>query len=132
MRSKLERAWVYGDADLLERLVENLVGNAIRHNTHGGWIELGTRTSGTNAVLTVANTGPLIPTDVVARLFEPFNQLVGPSVRGGGGLGLGLSVAKAVVDAHGAFTIARARSVGGLHVEVAFSAARRAAGMLSN
>jgi signal transduction histidine kinase len=125
VRSALEAAWVIGDPDLIERLVDNLVGNAIRHNSPGGWIGLSTRRSAAKAVLTVENTGPSIPAGDVARLLQPFQQLAGHNARPAGGLGLGLTVAKAVVDAHGAFIAARARPRGGLQIEVAFQAANR-------
>lgn len=132
VRSALEMTWAIGDADLIERLVDNVVGNAIRHNRPAGWIEVGTRRTRSLATLTVENTGPPIRDVDVERLFEPFQQLAGESVSVAGGLGLGLSIAKAVVDAHDASITARARPSGGLRVEVAFPTANRRASMLSD
>ena len=121
--TRLDRAVTLGDPDLLERLVDNLLGNAVQHNTVGGWVEVTTGRSGTKALLTVANAGPRIPAGEVARLFEPFQQLAGQNVRPAGGLGLGLTVAKAVADAHDAVVTADARPDGGLRIEVGFPAA---------
>lgn len=122
MRSALEWTPVLGDAELIERLADNLISNAIRHNTIDGWIEITTRRSGTNALVTVENSGRQIPADDVPGLFEPFRQRVGERGRAVGGLGLGLSLAKAVADAHQASVAAVARPGGGLRVEVAFPA----------
>ena len=126
VRSKLERAPAIGDPALIERLVDNLLRNAVRHNTVAGWIEVTTGRSGTKALFTVANTGPTIPGGELTRLFEPFQQLAGQDTRAAGGIGLGLAVAKAVADAHDALVTARSRPSGGLDIEVAFPIAATA------
>ena len=64
----LDPARVRGDRVLLERLVENLVENALRYNQHGGWISVSTTVDGDTASLRVANSGPLVPPEQVARL----------------------------------------------------------------
>jgi signal transduction histidine kinase len=125
VRTKLEGAPAIGDPTLLERLVDNLLGNAVRHNTVGGWIEVTTGRSGTKTLFRVDNTGPAVPTDELARLFEPFRQLVAKDTPVPGGLGLGLAVAKAVADAHDAVVTAHPRPGGGLRVEVTFPSAIR-------
>lgn len=71
----LEPAGTTGDPDLLERLAANLVSNAIRHNVTGGRIEVTTRAEKTHAILSVANSGRLIPADELPRLFQPFQRL---------------------------------------------------------
>jgi signal transduction histidine kinase len=114
-----------GDPRLGERLVANLVDNALRHNLPGGRIEVSTRTSADGAVVRVANSGPVIPQAEVARLLQPFQRLA-PGRNGrddGAGVGLGLSIVHAIADAHGAALEARARPEGGLEVEVRFPAA---------
>ena len=126
MRSKLESAPTTGDPALIERLVDNLLENAVRHNRPDGWIEVTTRQSETNAWLTVENTGPPIPVGWLMRLFEPFQQITDHGPHPAGGLGLGLAVTKAVADAHDAHITAHARPGGGLRVEVAFPPANRA------
>src|SRR5262249_55663116 len=66
-----------GDPLLTERLVANLVDNAVRHNIAGGHVEISTATRDGRAVLAVANTGPAIPPEAVGRLFQPFLRLGG-------------------------------------------------------
>lgn len=122
----LEPAWTAGDPDLVERLVVNLVSNAIRHNVpEGGRIELATGIALGRAVLSVANTGPSIPAEELARLFQPFQRL-DVSVEG---VGLGLAIVREIANAHRAFVTARPRAGGGLEFHVSFPATlgRRAA-----
>ena len=112
-----ESAPVYGDPALLERLVGNLVENAVRHNVQGGWIEIRTETAGASGVLEVASAGPVIDAATLAELFEPFRQ--GQRARTGHrGTGLGLSIVRAVVAAHGGTVDAAAIPGGGLRVTV--------------
>ena len=73
-------------------------------------------------MLSVANSGPVIPAAEVARLFQPFQRLDGERKANGHGLGLGLSIVEAIARAHGAGLVARARPRGGLDVEVSFPA----------
>jgi signal transduction histidine kinase len=116
----LERAWTNGDPELLDRLVANLVSNAVRHNTVDGRIEIATRTESGRAVLSVANTGPVIPASEVPRLFEPFQRLTSSPKTFSDGLGLGLAIVEAIADAHRASITARARTDGGLEVDIGF------------
>jgi signal transduction histidine kinase len=112
-----------GDARLAERLVTNLVDNAIRHNLPGGWISLRVGTHEGQAVLTVANSGPVVPPVEVSGLFAPFQRLgAARGVHQGqrDGQGLGLSIVSAIAAAHGADLQALARPDGGLHIELRF------------
>ena len=118
----LEPTWTTGDPDLLGRLAANLVSNAIRHNIVGGRIEVATRAESGRVVLSVANTGPLIPTGELRRLFQPFQQLASHPRDGVEGVGLGLAIVQAIADAHDATVTARARTGGGLGIDVAFPA----------
>lgn len=111
-----------GDKLLAERLVANLVGNAVRHNIAGGKVEVSTTARDGRAVLAVANTGPTIPPEAVGRLFQPFLRLDGRRVGHDSGHGLGLSIVDAIAAAHGAAITARARTGGGLSIEVTFPA----------
>ena len=115
-------ALLLGDKLLTERLVANLVGNAVRHNVVGGTVEISTAARDGRAVLTVANTGPAIPPEAVGRLFQPFWQLDGRRVHHDNGHGLGLSIVDAIATAHGAALTAHAGTGGGLSVEVTFPA----------
>jgi signal transduction histidine kinase len=116
----LHRARTSGDLPLSERLVDNLVANAIRHNSGHGRIEIRTGTNGTHAYLVVNNTGPVIAQDDVDRLFEPFQRLGTQRTGHHDGLGLGLPIVRAVATAHGATVTARAEPGGGLAIEVCF------------
>ena len=116
----LEPAVAAGDRDLLQRLVANLVSNAVRHNTPRGRIEVSTRAVAGSAVLFVANTGPLIPAGEVARLFQPFERLGSSPRRCADGLGLGLAIVQSIADAHNAVVAAYGPAAGGLEIEVRF------------
>jgi len=109
-----------GDRILTERLVANLVDNAVQHNVAGGHIEVTTRTRDGRAVLSVASTGPVIPAAEVGRLFQPFQRLSQRRAHHGDGHGLGLSIVRAIATAHGAAIGARALRGGGLAVDVTF------------
>jgi signal transduction histidine kinase len=107
-----------GDPVLLERLAQNLVENAIRHNVTAGRVTVTTRTSTDHALLTVTNTGPVIPAYEVPGLFEPFRRLT-DRVGSARGTGLGLSIVRSVAHAHGGDVTAHPRPDGGLVVDVA-------------
>ena len=134
----------HGDPVLVERVVGNLLENAVRHNVAGGWLEVctgpiggggagsgvgaggadiggmgpGTAAEGGGAELRVASSGPQVAPDRVDELFEPFRR--GPVERTGAarGAGLGLSIVRAVVLAHGGTVEARPVVGGGLSVTV--------------
>lgn len=88
------------DADRIAQVITNLVGNALQHGTPGAPIVVESRISGDDAVLTVANEGPGIATDELARLFEPYHRGANASERRGS-MGLGLFIAREVIAAHG-------------------------------
>ncbi|WP_381805069.1 sensor histidine kinase [Streptomyces niveus] len=123
-----------GDPRLVERLVTNLVDNALRHNVDAGtgatgWVRVSTGTDGGRPVLRVVNSGPVIPPDRVGTLFQPFQPFQRYEFRAGGpdGLGLGLSIVAAVATAHGAEVTAVPGPEGGLDIAVAFPAVGRPA-----
>jgi signal transduction histidine kinase len=119
----LEPAPTTGDPVLTERLVANLVSNAIRHNVSGGRIEVATRTETGRAVLSVTNTGPPIPARDLDRLFQPFHRLDASPRCLNDGVGLGLAIVRAIADAHEALLTARARTGGGLAIDVSYRTA---------
>jgi signal transduction histidine kinase len=114
--TQLADAATTGDRSLLERLVGNLVDNAIRHNVHGGQIDVRSGFADGCAELEVANSGAVIPPDRVAALLEPFQRLDGRARNGDSGLGLGLAIVQAVADAHEATLDLQAQPAGGLRV----------------
>jgi signal transduction histidine kinase len=86
-------------------------------------VEVATATQSGHAVLSVINTGPVVPPTEVDRLFQPFQRLGTPRTGHGDGLGLGLSIVQAIATAHGATVSARAQPEGGLRIDVSFPAA---------
>jgi signal transduction histidine kinase len=126
--SSLEPSAVIGDEALLERLVGNLLDNAIVHNAGPErWITISTFDAGGVPGLRIANGGELIPPDQVELLFEPFRRGVGDRLGSDGrGLGLGLSIVRAVAIAHSAQIDARALPDGGLELDLRFTSAAAA------
>ena len=133
VKSDLDPASLDGNAQLAERLVANLLDNALRHNVPGGQVEVSTGTEQGRVVLTVVNTGPLIPSADAARLTRPFERLGASRVKhprahaesGHGspdGLGLGLAIVQAAANAHDATLELRPRLGGGLIARVRFPA----------
>ncbi|HWE68205.1 MAG TPA: ATP-binding protein [Acidimicrobiales bacterium] len=116
----LSAAPALGDRVLVERLVANLVDNAVRYNLIGGSVQVETGSEQGHSYLTVTNTGPLIPEEKVAYLFEPFARL-DQRVANGQGVGLGLSIVASVVTAHEGEIDARALPDGGLRTTVRFA-----------
>jgi signal transduction histidine kinase len=109
-----------GDANLIESLAGNLIENAIRHNVPGGRIEISTERTGERAMISVVNTGALVPPEEVDRLFQPFQRLDHQRTGNADGHGLGLAIVSAIVRANHAVLTARSRAGGGLIIEVAF------------
>jgi signal transduction histidine kinase len=115
VEAELSPAETTGDQQLIERMVWNLVDNAVRHNEPGGWIRVATGPCGPGVFLRIANSGAQVPADAVPTLFEPFRRFEG---RGDGGVGLGLSIARSVSVAHGAELDVRSQPGGGLSISV--------------
>jgi signal transduction histidine kinase len=120
VHASIQPAIVEGDPLLVQQLAANLIDNAVRHNIPGGEIQVATRTSGGHAVLSVTNSGEVIPPGEVDRLFQPFQRLGPRRARRDGGHGLGLSIVRAIATAHGATIGARALPDGGLAIDVTF------------
>jgi signal transduction histidine kinase len=121
---RLHLAATSGDPALVERLIANLIDNAIDHNVAGGRVELTTATADGEAVLTVINTGPRVAAGDIHRLLEPFQR--GDPTRAaetGGHHGLGLSIVRAIATAHDAALLVEPRTGGGLTVTVRFAGA---------
>jgi signal transduction histidine kinase len=119
----LEPAILAGDRRLIERLISNLLDNAIRHNTPDGRVDLHVQTWASHATLTIVNTGPRVPTDQIDRLLQPFQRLEPDRIGHIDGLGLGLSIVAAIATAHDAALDIQPAPGGGLHIEVRFPAA---------
>jgi signal transduction histidine kinase len=122
LASDLHPAPFTGDPALLERLVANLIDNAIAHNlAEDAWITIESGSGGDGAWLRVSNSGPEIPEGMVPELFEPFRRMGGErTATATAGVGLGLSIVRAIADVHGAAIDAGPVRGGGLRVEVRF------------
>src|ERR1700683_2731521 len=96
--AKLDPAETAGDPQLLERMISNLGGHAVRHNEPGGWIRLRTGSRDAAVYLEIANSGPLVPDHAVPELFQPFRRIKART-GAGDGVGLGLSIARAGLTA---------------------------------
>ena len=121
LRERLAPHSVAGDPVLLERLITNLVANAIVHNQPGGWAEL---TIGTQPALAISNSGPHVPAQDVPMLFEPFRRLGSDRVGHHGGVGLGLSIVRSITIAHQGTIHAWTRPEGGLAIAIYLAAAQ--------
>ncbi|MEV8632378.1 ATP-binding protein [Streptosporangium sp. NPDC051023] len=113
--TRIEPFAVDGDPVLLNRLVTNLVDNAVRYNHPGGIVEV----TLSRGVLTVRNTGPEVPQERFGDLFEPFRRLHTTREQGAG---LGLSIVASIARAHGADVRASPNPGGGLELVVVFPA----------
>jgi len=134
MEVALAPALMAGDFALSERAVANLIDNALRHNVADGTVWVTVDTQDDQAVLRIANTGPVIPPGLVGSLLLPFRRAESagraPRTRPPGaprpcqgsddGLGLGLSIVQAIAVAHGAAFSIAARPDGGLAAELSF------------
>jgi signal transduction histidine kinase len=115
--TRITPALTMGDPVMLERVVGNLVENAVRHNSTGGWLEVCTDRVGWQVRLLVRNSGEVVAPEAVTALFEPFHR-GGVARTSHDGAGLGLSIVRAVVTAHGGTVHAEPVPGGGLAVTV--------------
>jgi signal transduction histidine kinase len=115
---------VFGDRRLVSILVTNLVDNAVRHNVTEGHVTVRTSHSGRGATVAVSNSGPVVEEQDVLKLCEPFVRLGDARRQYAEGYGLGLAIVRAVAAAHQAELRLRARSQGGLAVDVTFPPVR--------
>ncbi|RGP42073.1 Histidine kinase [Altererythrobacter insulae] len=100
---------------LLRRAVRNLINNALRY---GQKATVSTRKDGSNAVISIEDEGPGIPAQQIAAMLEPFQRGEGSRNRQTGGAGLGLTLARAIIEQHGGTLVLVNRSEGGLRAEI--------------
>jgi PAS domain S-box-containing protein len=93
--------WVQGDRSRIEQVVMNLVSNAIKYTPAGGRISIAVRGDGRTARLSVSDTGLGIPAHMVERIFDLFVQGERTLDRAEGGLGIGLTLVRRLVELHG-------------------------------
>lgn len=92
---------VIGDEGWLEQVITNLVGNAIKFTPEGGTVRIGARQSNGEVVVEVSDTGPGIPADALDKIFTKFYRVVDDSSERPEGTGLGLHIARQIVELHG-------------------------------
>ena len=112
----LGEAPVTGDGVLLERLVANLLDNAERYNVAGGTVTISTTTDNGASLVRVVNTGPVVPPDMVDRLYLPFSRLDDRTRHDG--FGLGLALVSSIATVHNGTVHAIAIPAGGLDITV--------------
>jgi len=107
-----EPIMVSGDGDRLQQVVSNLVSNAIKFTPSGGSVDVSLAADGSNAVLRVRDTGCGIAPGFLPHVFERFRQADGKVTRRAGGLGVGLTIARQLVDMHGGGVVAHSAGEG--------------------
>jgi two-component system OmpR family sensor kinase len=107
-------ATVQGQPELLQRALENVVRNALRHTPDGSCVSLSSTIAAGNCCVEVADQGPGVAADELAAIFEPFRR--GANADGFAGHGLGLAITHRVIEHHGGTVIASNRPEGGLSV----------------
>jgi signal transduction histidine kinase len=120
VRASITATPVLGDANLLKRLVSNLVENGLRYNIPHGELDVLVTVSDGRPRLKITNTGHAIPDSQADRLLQPFQRLSTGRTASQEGHGLGLSIVGAIAKAHDAALSVKPRAHGGLDVEVSF------------
>ncbi len=123
IEGQLDPVDVAGEQPLLERLCSNLVQNAVKYNVPGGWVHVQRRPRRRRCRSRTAGR-PSRPISS-PTLFEPFRRASGDRLEHGGGVGLGLTIARSIVAAHGGSIAASANPDGGLTVEARLRPAAR-------
>ena len=103
------------DAQKIGRVLANLVGNALRHTPAGGAVSVSATTTPAGVQVQVSDTGEGISTDDLPRVFEQFYRGEKSRSRATGGAGLGLAIAKGIVEAHGGCIWAESQVGHGTH-----------------
>ena len=101
VKTDLDRICVNADRDRLRQVFANLVANAIKFTPPGGYISVTLCCDQGRAIIMIADAGRGIPDDALPYIFEPFRQADSSTTRHHGGLGLGLAIAKHLVEVHG-------------------------------
>jgi two-component system sensor histidine kinase BaeS len=117
---------VHGDPDRLAQLVNNLLENTVRYTDDGGRVVIALRAESGKALFDLHDTAPGVPEESLPRIFERLYRVESSRNRERGGSGLGLSICRSVVEAHGGTIVAKASSLGGLWIEVRLPLAKRA------
>ncbi len=112
VRLQLQDAWVDGDAVRIEQVVTNLLNNAVKYTPRGGAVQVSVQREDDSAVLVVQDAGIGIPPALLPRIFDLFVQGERPLHRPAGGLGIGLTLVRRLVELHGGSVGAESSSQG--------------------
>ncbi|MFN8658573.1 MAG: HAMP domain-containing sensor histidine kinase [Candidatus Obscuribacterales bacterium] len=100
-----EKVTIYAEPEAFRQLMSNLISNAVKYTDTGGSVKVGLSKDGIHAVITVTDTGIGIPQNSLPNIFDRFYRVDKSRSREAGGVGLGLSIVKAVAEAHGSLVI---------------------------
>jgi signal transduction histidine kinase len=103
---------VAADESRLDRVLTNLVANAIRYSPKGGTVRISARKQRNAILIEVQDQGPGIPADMIESVFERFQQVTGQLDKSKGGSGLGLTICKAIIELHGGKIWAESKGAG--------------------
>ncbi len=103
---------IFGDPVRLTQVFANILNNAARYTDHGGRIELTARGESDDVVVTVRDNGQGIPPDMLGSIFEMFSQGGSPETASQRGLGVGLALARSLVEMHGGCILAQSEGLG--------------------
>ncbi len=112
--ARCDAAPLNGDRASLRQALLNLFDNAVKHNQPGGWVRVELRADAEDFTLSIENTGMRIPPELLPRIFDRFVRGPGASE----GSGLGLSIIKTIVEAHGGTIAAASRPDGGARFSI--------------
>ena len=104
---------VFGDSSRLQQVIWNLLSNAVKFTPEGGTVRVRLHTADGRAEMVVTDSGGGIPSEFLPHVFEPFRQADASSTRTHAGLGLGLSIVRQIVEAHGGTITAENNADGG-------------------
>lgn len=117
-------AWIFADADKLERALRNLVQNAITATPDDGVIQIRLTERDRTVTLVVSDNGPGIPAEHLPNIFDRFYRVDPARSRAGGSTGLGLTIVRSVAETHGGSVQARRADLGGAEIEMRLPAGR--------
>jgi two-component system, OmpR family, sensor histidine kinase BaeS len=106
------------DVQRFDQVLGNLLANALAHATPPGPVTVAVRRDGAHVVASVADAGPGVPADALPRLFDRLFRVESARTRGVGGAGLGLSICRSIVEAHGGTIAAQRSAAGGLEIVI--------------
>jgi signal transduction histidine kinase len=108
-----EAVSVYADISLIQRVLENLVGNALKYTPEGGKVSIAVQSSAHAVGVSVVDTGPGISKEDLPYIFDRFYKVLPDEDSGSGSLGLGLAIAKRIVELHGSEIVVTSREQSG-------------------